>query len=64
MDDKTKQLAEEAGFMLWTDEAWKPEGAIVDWSCKYDAELQKLSDLIRADERKQLLNHLQYLLEK
>lgn len=64
MDDRTRQLAEEAGFMLWTDEAWKPAGAIVDWSCKYDAELQRLSDLIRADEREQMLNKLRDLFEK
>ena len=41
-----KELVEKAGFVLWADEAWKPEHAIVDWSSQYDNELQKLVELI------------------
>jgi hypothetical protein len=46
MNDKIKQLAEEAGFLLWEDEPWKPEGAIIDWSSNYDSALERYTELI------------------
>lgn len=46
MNQRIKELAEQAGFSLWTNEAWKPNGAIVDWSCNYDRELEKFAELI------------------
>jgi hypothetical protein len=46
MNEKIKQLAEKAGFYLWENEPWKPEGAVVDWSCNYDSELEKFAELI------------------
>jgi hypothetical protein len=46
MNDQIKQLAEEAGFLLWEDEPWKPEGAIIDWSSNYDSALDKYTELI------------------
>jgi hypothetical protein len=46
MNEKIKQMAEKAGFHLWEDEPWKPEGAVVDWSCDYDSELEKFAELI------------------
>lgn len=46
MKDKVKQLAEQAGFMLWNNEEWKPEGQVVDWSSDYDKELEKFAQLI------------------
>jgi hypothetical protein len=46
MNEKIKQLAEKAGFHLWENEPWKPEGAVVDWSCNYDSELEKFAELI------------------
>lgn len=46
MNEKIKQLAEKAGFYLWENEPWKPEGAVVDWSCDYDSELEKFAELI------------------
>ena len=46
MNEKIKQLAEQAGFYLWENEPWKPEGAVVDWSCDYDSELEKFVELI------------------
>ena len=46
MNDQIKQLAEEAGFLLWEDEPWKPEGAIIDWSSNYDSALEKYTELI------------------
>jgi hypothetical protein len=45
MKDKTKQLADQAGFMLWDNESWNP-GDVVDWSARYDNELQRFADLI------------------
>lgn len=46
MNEKIKLLAEKAGFLLWEDEPWKPEGAIVDWGSQYDGELEKFAELI------------------
>jgi len=46
MNDQIKQLAEEAGFLLWEDEPWKPEGAIIDWSSNYDEVLNRYTELI------------------
>lgn len=46
MNEKIKELAEKAGFLLWEDEPWKPEGAIVDWGSQYDGELERFAELI------------------
>ncbi len=46
MHDRIKELAEQAGFILWTDEDWKPEGETIDWSTNYDNELVKLVELV------------------
>mgnify|MGYP003667044200 CR=1 FL=1 len=43
-----KKLAEEAGFVLWDDEHWKPKGAVVDWALVYDKELVKFYHLARS----------------
>jgi hypothetical protein len=45
MNTQIKQLAEQAGFVLWKDESWNP-GDTVDWSCRYDDELKKFAELI------------------
>jgi hypothetical protein len=45
MKDKTKHFAELAGFMLWRNEPWNP-GDVVDWSARYDDELQRFADLM------------------
>jgi hypothetical protein len=42
-----KKIAEEAGFVLWGDEHWKPKGEVVDWASKYDKELVKFYHLAR-----------------
>lgn len=39
------KLANQAGFILWQDEAWNP-GDYIDWSHGYDDELQKFATLI------------------
>jgi hypothetical protein len=46
MNERIKQLAEEAGFILWEDESWKPEGAFIDWSSNYDDVLDRYTELI------------------
>lgn len=40
-------LAEEAGFMFWNDESWKPEGSVIDWSAQYDQEFINLFRLVK-----------------
>ena len=42
-----KELADEAGFVLWGGEKYKPTGAVVDWACEYDDELVKFYHLVR-----------------
>lgn len=46
MNERIKELTEQAGFILWADEDWKPEGETIDWSTNYDNELVKLVELI------------------
>ena len=45
MNERIKQLAEVAGFVLWQDESWNP-GDVIDWSCRYDDEFKKFAELI------------------
>jgi hypothetical protein len=45
MNDKIKELAERAGFNVWQDEDWNP-GDVIDWSCRYDDELEKIVELV------------------
>ena len=45
MNNELKQLAEQAGFVMWKDEAWNP-GDTIDWSCRYDDEFKKFAELI------------------
>jgi len=46
------QLAEQAGFVMWSDCEWKPKGATIDWSCDYDKELVKFVKLVKAEYKK------------
>jgi hypothetical protein len=46
MNERFKELTEQAGFVMWADESWKPEGQVVDWSSDYDNELAKFAELI------------------
>jgi hypothetical protein len=45
MTPMIKKLAEEAGFVLWGDEDYNP-GDVIDWSSRYDAELEKFARLV------------------
>lgn len=49
MKNKVLQIAKLADFPFWEDEAWKPEGATIDWGGVYDKELQKFYDLVVAE---------------
>ena len=51
MSERTKELAEQAGFECWKDEPYRPEGQVIDWASNYDEELEKFAELVRADER-------------
>ena len=46
MHQRIKELAEQAGFILWADEDCKPEGETIDWSTSYETELVKLVELV------------------
>jgi hypothetical protein len=46
MNERIKELAKQAGFVLWADEEWKPDGAVIDWSSDYDNDLEKFAELI------------------
>lgn len=46
MNKQILEIAKQAGFVLWADEDWKPEGAVIDWSSDYDKELEKFAELI------------------
>ena len=46
MNPKVKLLAEQAGFMFWENEPWRPDNVIIDWSSNYDNELQEFVKLI------------------
>ena len=45
MKDFYKELAKDAGFCLWGDEAWNP-GDVIDWSSRYDQELEAFADAL------------------
>ena len=45
MNERIKELAEKAGFVLWGDEFWSP-GDAIDWSCRYDDELIKYTEFL------------------
>jgi hypothetical protein len=54
MNERIKELAEQAGFECWKDEPYRPEGQVIDWASNYDEELEKFAELVRADEREAL----------
>ena len=45
MNERIQELIAQAGFVLWGTESWNP-GDTVDWSCRYDDELIKYTELI------------------
>jgi len=49
MKKKIKKLAKKAGFVIWDDSSWGPGKGNIDWSCDYDKELTKFTQLIVKD---------------
>ena len=49
MNKKIRKIMEKAGFVFWGDEPWKPDGAVVDWSCDYDRDMKKFVELLVED---------------
>lgn len=45
MNNRIKQLAEQAGFVLWGDEDWNSED-IIDWASNYDQEIVQYTKLV------------------
>ena len=45
MNKQIKLFAEQAGFVMWEDESWNP-GDVIDWSSRYDTELEKFANII------------------
>jgi hypothetical protein len=45
MNENIKQLAEQAGFVLWTDEDWNL-GDVIDWASRYDDEFVRYTHLL------------------
>jgi len=46
MNERIRKIAERAGFILWSDELYKPQGQVIDWSSDYDKDLEKFALLI------------------
>jgi hypothetical protein len=40
MSKELRKLAEEAGFVFWANEPWKPYNAEIDWSGDYSEEFK------------------------
>lgn len=45
MNKRIRELAEQAGFVLWADEEWNP-GETIDWASNYDNAIVKYTELI------------------
>ena len=59
MNERIKELTKRAGFVLWKNEAWNP-GDTVDWSCRYDDELEKFAELIVRECIKEITDQMFY----
>ena len=40
-----REIAENSGFLLWGNESWNP-GDVIDWSSRYDEELERFAEAI------------------
>ena len=56
MDKRTQELAEQAGFVFWGEEAWGPGPGHIDWSCDYEEEFERFAELIRQEQEKDKIN--------
>ena len=55
MNERIRFLAEKAGFVFWGSEEWKPEGAVIDWSCDYSKEFEVFTELLIKECANELL---------
>ena len=55
MNERIRFLAEKAGFVFWGSEEWKPEGAVIDWSCDYSKEFEIFTELLIKECANELL---------
>jgi hypothetical protein len=46
INKKLQEMAVDAGFAFWEDEAWGPGPGNIDWSSEYDQQLQCLYDIM------------------
>ena len=46
MKKNVREFAEQAGFVFWSNESWKPKDATIDWSSDYDQELDTFYRLV------------------
>lgn len=46
MNNRIKELADQAGFVYWKNEKWGPGPDYIDWSSNYDKEFLKFAELI------------------
>ena len=59
MNERIRELAEQAGFVLWKDESYN-SGDVIDWSSSYDNELKKFAELIVAECTKILADNNEF----
>ena len=55
MNERIRFLAEKAGFIFWGSEEWKPEGAVIDWSCDYSKEFEAFAELLIRESANELI---------
>lgn len=46
MKEIIRKLAEQSGFVFWSDEPHSPGIGKIDWSCDYESEFNKMVELI------------------
>jgi hypothetical protein len=61
--NKINKLAEQAGFVIWSE---GPRKGKVDWACEYDKELAKFAELLVASHEAEarVLKSLMYNMEQ
>ena len=46
MNKNVKALVNEADFCFWNAESWGPGAGKIDWSCDYEKEFAKFTELL------------------
>lgn len=58
MNKELREIAEEAGFIFWEDEPWKPHGQLIDWASDYDKELEKFAQILMERMKNEKLKYV------